>query len=422
MLEFSSRFSLEINKMFSSLLRFVEIQDTITQFKRFQNQELVGFIDLPESVVSVLRKKLTDLREFGNTLKALEDGFQLLINPSTQFQHHDRYIVLHTLVTLPRISSKTAFCTVEQLSPMVYKLDNAKCYSGPITRDNLVLVTCPNSKIVLNSDSLTKCFGKLGTLICPDTITRRSHDSTWLGLSWKPGMSYRHPRTHIKADCNNEHTVIHLGGRYYLSTQTQQLETNKGTLNLTPLAIYQLPCNITADNLPTGFSTCPDVITMTLPVFRRRYVKYIPWNPKHDNSTLDLHYESLKIPPRLQINKTVTKALDETFNRINGHLSIKLRQIRKDIDELHSVDVTPWALIIASIALSLVVIQTVIIIVFFCYRRKRIQETSLVHFIKESSKEPTPLLITENVAEKVCNEEKDPQSTSDTCPDCNKGQ
>ena len=105
-LKILSRFYKEIIKLFSSLLRFVEIQDTVRQFKRFQNKELVGFVDLPESVVSALLKQLKDLREFTNTIKALEDGFQLLINPSTQFEHRDRYIILHTIVTLPRIPTK----------------------------------------------------------------------------------------------------------------------------------------------------------------------------------------------------------------------------------------------------------------------------------------------------------------------------
>ena len=150
----------------------------MNQFARIQGRDLVDIGNLPESLVSALTSQLQ--RKFRFTAKALADSFPILMNPLTQYEHKDRYISLHTMVTLPRITTKTAFCTIEYLLPLTYQV-NKRCYSCPLTRNDLILVSCLNSKIVIKSDALAKCFNQHGTLICLDSVTRRSQDVSWLG-------------------------------------------------------------------------------------------------------------------------------------------------------------------------------------------------------------------------------------------------
>ena len=43
-----------LRDMAHSLLRFVEIQDIVTQFAHLQNRQLVGYNDLPQSVIAAV--------------------------------------------------------------------------------------------------------------------------------------------------------------------------------------------------------------------------------------------------------------------------------------------------------------------------------------------------------------------------------
>ena len=88
---------------------------SLNQFNRIRGKELVRYNDLPESLSSALTLQLQKQREFRYTAKALADGFPILMNPLTQYEHRDRYISLHTFLTLPRITTTTAFCTIEYL-------------------------------------------------------------------------------------------------------------------------------------------------------------------------------------------------------------------------------------------------------------------------------------------------------------------
>ncbi|KAK3750238.1 hypothetical protein QZH41_017414 [Actinostola sp. cb2023] len=65
---------------------------------------------------------------------------------------------------------------------------------------------------------------------------------------------------------------------------------------------------------------------VTLPIFKRRALTYIQWTPTTNDSALDLHYQSLNIPPPLKINKTILNALDQTFHRIDGNIITKLQK------------------------------------------------------------------------------------------------
>ena len=409
-LEFSSRYSSESTKMFNSLLRFFEIQDIFHQFARFQGKELVGYNDLPESLASTLSSHLQKQRNFKYTAKALADGFPILMNPVTQYHHQDQFMSLHTLLTLPRVATKTSFCTIEYLSPITYQA-NRQCYAGPLTRNDLVLVSCSDSIIVFKADTLTKCLTQRGTLVCPETVTRRSQDSSWLGLPWTPSSTITFPRTHSPTTCDATDHIFHLGGRYYLSTRKQTIQLSTGPLRMSPLAVYHIPCNATSDTLTTGFGSCPSTITITFPIFRRKIIKYVPWTPMDNNATINLHYKSLNVPPPLKLNKTVLIALDRTFQRLDGDLAIKLQKVRQDINRIHEVNVTPTAIILASIAISLSLINVIVFIALCCYHRHRhTSNLDLVHYVQTTAPQQIypPCQDPHNEALHVI----------DNCPDC----
>ena len=179
---------------------------------------------------------------------------------------------------------------------------------------------------MLKSDALSKCFSQHGTLVCPNSVTRRSQDISWLGLPWSAGSVVTFPCSHSLAPCPPPDRLYHLGGRHFLSTQTQTIQVNRKPFHMSSLAVYHIPCNHTSEQLPTGFGTCPKYLTISLALFRRKTIKYVPWIPSHaSNSTIQLHYKSLSIPPPLKFNKSVINALDKTFHRIDRDLAEKIK-------------------------------------------------------------------------------------------------
>jgi len=272
----------------------------------------------------------------------LEDSFPLFIKPVTDFEHRDRHIYLNTLTTIPIIKDRNSLCTIESLIPLKYQ-QNHKCYSGPIAYNDLALITCPKSKIIIRADVLTKCYGREGTYLCPEEVLHSNHDSSWLGLPWTPGSRLNFPRNHVPTTCDSFDPLLHLGGRFYLSTIHQKIQLKKSTLSMTPLTVYSLPCNESSPSLKTGFGQCPTTLTMSIPIFARRVVKYIPWIVPANQTTLNLHYNSLKIGPRLRFNKSTIKALDETFARLEGPLNRKFKTIRDEISSIKETSATSTA-------------------------------------------------------------------------------
>ncbi|KAK3739288.1 hypothetical protein QZH41_007136 [Actinostola sp. cb2023] len=105
------------------------------------------------------------------------------------------------------------------------------------------------------------------------------------------------------------------------------LKINKTILNALDQTFHRIDGNIITKLQKTGFGSCPSSMKVTLPIFKRRALTYIQWTPTTNDSALDLHYQSLNIPPPLKINKTILNALDQTFHRIDGNIITKLQKI-----------------------------------------------------------------------------------------------
>ena len=171
---------------------------------------------------------------------------------------------------------------------------------------------------------------------------------------------------------------------------SQKIKLSTKSISTTPLTVYHIPCNETSSVLPTGFGQCPATLTIAIPIFSRKVIRYIPWIVPTNQSTLNLHYQSLKIPPRLRLNKATINALDQTINRIQGPLNHKLQVIRSDIDAIQVSSDTTTTQVAAYVALTFALVNTVLFITLtgiMCRRfrnRPHIEGYPTVKYVKES--------------------------------------
>ena len=114
--------------------------------------------------------------------------------------------------------------------------------------------------------------------------------------------------------------------------------TNTGYLGITPLAIYNFPCNISFAGMKTSLATCPKSLSISLSLFVVYSIVYVQWDPNsNDMSPLQLHHESLSVPPPVVINPTVINEFDELFRYYDSQLS---STIDKADDMVHQIEVT----------------------------------------------------------------------------------
>ena len=88
-------------------------------------------------------------------------------------------------------------------------------------------------------------------------------------------------------------------------------------INLSPLMIYTFPCNTSFEGQQTGPGPYTDVLYITIPIFKENQFHYVPWKSGTDERVLDLHYESLKIPPPLHFDNKTISELNEVYNELD---------------------------------------------------------------------------------------------------------
>lgn len=366
LLEFMSHFSTSTNRAFYSLLRLNEIQDTLNQITHLTQKTLVGFSQLPRFITTEISARLDTDQSMSITTKALKEGFPLLINPFVNIEHTGKQLDVSVLFTIPEISSLNSFCTVELLSPIKYNILGT-CYSGPISYDNLALITCSNTRSLVKIESLAKCFQQENTLLCPTNILQTIHDIEWLGFPWKPASQVPFHRNHdVARDCTNLNPFIHLGGRYYLATSSGTIHLNTGPLKLSPQAIYHFPCNTTFFGMATGLGSCPQTMNVAIPIFQPHEIKYVPWTPTHDDSAWNQHYRSLNITKPLKLEHNLLKQLDDTYMVLDNQLSQQLQSMQARIDSIHDVSTSTVNDICTYVALTITLVHTVLVIMYLC--------------------------------------------------------
>ena len=106
--------------------------------------------------------------------------------------------------------------------------------------------------------------------------------------------------------------------------------------------------------MKTSLGTCPQRLLVSLPLFSTDMITYVQWDPNSDDLTpLDLHQESLTIPPPIKINRTVIDNFDELFQRYDGQLSDTLQKADSLIDQIEETTISSYVEYIAFIALGL---------------------------------------------------------------------
>ena len=111
----------------------------------------------------------------------------------------------------------------------------------------------------MSLEGLDRCFsGEVGFL-CPKNVLKSVSSLQWLGFAWNPNE--------VAPDCDHIHPLIHLGDRYFLSTTSGTLTLSSGELDVSPLAVYNFPCNVSFIGMKTSLGTCPQRLLVSLPLF-----------------------------------------------------------------------------------------------------------------------------------------------------------
>ena len=130
-------------------------------------------------------------------------------------------------------------------------------------------------------------------------------------------------------------------------------------MDISTLAVYNLPCNVSIDNYEMALSTCPERLLVSLPMFTSNSVSYVKWKPdSSDQTTLQLHRQSLTIPPETKINHSIVKELDDTYQYYDSQLSATLQKVDSLVDQINETaeDSLSVYLTYAALALSVAMI------------------------------------------------------------------
>ena len=147
---------------------------------------------------------------------------------------------------------------------------------------DLSLITCGVKHYVLKSTKLDQCSRDDTTILCPANVLTTVHEPHWLGLPWSPESKLRFQQIHqVFSHCNLLRPLLLLGGRYYLFTISQNitLSSHEATqqLQLSPLSIVHISCDMSFHSQRTGLGTCPSTLRFSIPLIRESHFSYIPW-------------------------------------------------------------------------------------------------------------------------------------------------
>ena len=171
-MEFLSLYSLQLNRVMSTMLRLTKVEYVLSQLSYLTRKDLITFANLPCSLTMELNVRLAAIPTFVHTLDALKSGFAAIIQPLVDHEYqHSEKLQLNLLFTLPEISSSQSLCTIEQLRPITYR-HNEHCFGGPLPFDDLLL-TCDKKRFLLRTPELDKCFQDDTTILCPGNLLYR---------------------------------------------------------------------------------------------------------------------------------------------------------------------------------------------------------------------------------------------------------
>lgn len=105
-LEFLSKYTMQMNRVLSSLLHLLELEDFTRQTEPVTKRDLIGNNDLPRSIATELSAQLSAIPSLRGTSSALNNGFPLLIRPLLDYDFTANHkFNLNILFTVPHVSS-----------------------------------------------------------------------------------------------------------------------------------------------------------------------------------------------------------------------------------------------------------------------------------------------------------------------------
>ena len=180
------------------------------------------------------------------------------------------------------------------------------------------------------------------------------------------------------SSCEHLQPLVHLDGRYYLSTTSGTISTSNGRMDISTLAVYNFPCNVSIDDYEMALSTCPERLLVSLPMFTTTSVSYVQWKPdSSDLTTLQLHCQSLTIPPETKINHSIVKEIDDTYRYYDSQLSSTLQKVDNLVEQINETAGDSLSVYLTYGALALSILNSVaMIIAYKCIYRVVLRRAS----------------------------------------------
>ena len=209
-------------------------------------------------------------------------------------------------------------------------------------------------------------------------------------------------------NCDHLHPLLHLGERSFLSTTSGTIATNVGHVDVSPLAVYNFPCNISFVGMKKSLATCPETLTVSLPLFSSDTIMYVQWNPDSDGIVpLQLHLDYLSVPPPVVINHTVINDLDELYEYYDSQLSSTLDKADRMISEIEVTTEITWTDYLAYASCGLSAFNFIIFCVAFCcfhsLVRRRLAGKSTALFLESPPPESAkPVVSKPSHSHRVC--------------------
>ena len=172
-------------------------------------------------------------------------------------------------------------------------------------------------------------------------------------------------------DCNILHPFLHLAGRSFLATTSTSLPLSTGTIVTSPLAVYNIPCNVSFSTMVTGIGRCPDHLTVSVPFSTANSMQFVPWRAAISNlTTANFNHPVFDIPPPTKLNTTVLSDLDSTMAMLDGELTSSIWNANSQIDSLTTGTATVSTDYIAGMALGLSILCCLAITILIFQSRR----------------------------------------------------
>ena len=217
------------------------------------------------------------------------------------------------------------------------------------------MISCPNSKQLVTTEALNKCYHDSSAFICPTNVLTVATNISWLGFPYTPDSKLTFPRHHVTAkDCSNLHPVVHLGGRTFLATSVTTLPLSSELLTTSPLCVYTIPCNVSIVGMTTGLGRCTDHLSVSVLLSSASTMQFTPREAvvTSANHTVFDH-PKLDIPAPSFSNKTVIAELDSTFQMLDGDLSATTSAAENEINDITETSTISTTSYVAYFALGL---------------------------------------------------------------------